>query len=310
MKKISVLTPTFNEEENIELLYKKIKEQFSSLNYDYEHIVIDNNSNDKTIPILRDLCQKDKRLKVIINNKNYGQLNSPFYGLLQTNNDATIVLTADFQDPIEIIPNLINLWEQGNRVVLTQKIKTNEKFLMKFLRKSYYKILSKFSQNNLTINTTGAGIYDKEIISIFRSIKDPIPYLRGLVSEIEGNIKLLEYEQPQRKYGKSKNNIFSLIDVGMLGFVKHSKLPLRLTIIFGFILSFTSIIVSVIFFLYKLFFWDSFDLGIAPIIIGFFFISAIQMILLGFVGEYISTTLTHVRNLPLVIEKERINFEE
>ena len=310
MKKISVLTPTFNEEENIELLYKKIKEQFSSLNYDYEHIVIDNNSTDRTIPILRNLCQKDKRLKVIINNKNYGQLNSPFYGLLQTNNDATIVLTADFQDPIEIIPNLINLWEQGNRVVLTKKIKTNEKFLMKFLRKSYYKILSKFSQNNLTINTTGTGIYDKEIISIFRSIKDPIPYLRGLVSEIEGNIKLLEYEQPQRKYGKSKNNIFSLIDVGMLGFVKHSKLPLRLTIIFGFILSFTSIIVSVIFFLYKLFFWDSFDLGIAPIIIGFFFISAIQMILLGFVGEYISTTLTHVRNLPLVIEKERINFEE
>ena len=310
MKKISVLTPTFNEEENIELLYKKIKEQFSSLNYDYEHIVIDNNSTDRTIPILRNLCQKDKRLKVIINNKNYGQLNSPFYGLLQTNNDATIVLTADFQDPIEIIPNLINLWEQGNRVVLTQKIKTNEKFLMKFLRKSYYKILSKFSQNNLTINTTGTGIYDKEIINIFRSIKDPIPYLRGLVSEIEGNIKLLEYEQPQRKYGKSKNNIFSLIDVAMLGFVKHSKLPLRLTIIFGFILSFTSIIVSVIFFLYKLFFWDSFDLGIAPIIIGFFFISAIQMILLGFVGEYISTTLTHVRNLPLVIEKERINFEE
>ena len=310
MKKISVLTPTFNEEENIELLYKKIKEQFSSLNYDYEHIVIDNNSTDRTIPILRNLCQKDKRLKVIINNKNYGQLNSPFYGLLQTNNDATIVLTADFQDPIEIIPNLINLWEQGNRVVLTQKIKTNEKFLMKFVRKSYYKILSKFSQNNLTINTTGSGIYDKEIISIFRSIKDPIPYLRGLVSEIEGNIKLLEYEQPQRKYGKSKNNIFSLIDVGMLGFVKHSKLPLRLTIIFGFILSFTSIIVSVIFFLYKLFFWDSFDLGIAPIIIGFFFISAIQMILLGFVGEYISTTLAHVRNLPLVIEKERINFEE
>jgi len=310
MKKISVLTPTFNEEENIELLYKKIKEQFSSLNYDYEHIVIDNYSNDKTIPILRDLCKKDKRLKVIINNKNYGQLNSPFYGLLQTNNDATIVLTADFQDPIEIIPNLINLWEQGNRIVLTQKIKTNEKFLMKFLRKSYYKILSKFSQNNLTINTTGTGIYDKEIINIFRSIKDPIPYLRGLVSEIEGNIKLLEYEQPQRKYGKSKNNIFSLIDVGMLGFVKHSKLPLRLTIIFGFILSFTSIIVSVIFFLYKLFFWNSFDLGIAPIIIGFFFISAIQMILLGFVGEYISTTLTHVRNLPLVIEKERINFEE
>ena len=310
MKKISVLTPTFNEEENIELLYKKIKEQFSSLNYDYEHIVIDNNSTDRTIPILRNLCQKDKRLKVIINNKNYGQLNSPFYGLLQTNNDATIVLTADFQDPIEIIPNLINLWEQGNRIVLTQKIKTNEKFLMKFLRKSYYKILSKFSQNNLTINTTGTGIYDKEIINIFRSIKDPIPYLRGLVSEIEGNIKLLEYEQPQRKYGKSKNNIFSLIDVGMLGFVKHSKLPLRLTIIFGFILSFTSIIVSVIFFLYKLFFWNSFDLGIAPIIIGLFFISAIQMILLGFVGEYISTTLTHVRNLPLVVEKERINFDE
>ena len=310
MKKISVLTPTFNEEENIELLYKKIKEQFSSLSYDYEHIVIDNNSNDKTIEILRDLCQKDKKLKVIINNKNYGQLNSPFYGMLQTNSDATIVLSADFQDPIELIPKLINLWEQGNRVVLTQKIKTNEKFLIKFLRKSYYKILSKISQNDLTKYTTGAGIYDREIISIFRSLKDPMPYLRGLVSEIEGNIILLEFEQPKRKYGKTKNNIFSLIDVGMLGFVKHSKLPLRLMIIFGFILSFVSITISLIFFLYKLFFWNSFDLGIAPIIIGLFFISAIQMILLGFVGEYISTTLTHVRNLPLVVEKERINFDE
>jgi len=310
MKKISVLTPTFNEEENIELLYKKIKEQFSSLSYDYEHIVIDNNSNDKTIEILRDLCQKDKKLKVIINNKNYGQLNSPFYGMLQTNSDATIVLSADFQDPIELIPKLINLWEQGNRVVLTQKIKTNEKFLIKFLRKSYYKILSKISKNDLTKYTTGAGIYDREIISIFRSLKDPMPYLRGLVSEIEGNIILLEFEQPKRKYGKTKNNIFSLIDVGMLGFVKHSKLPLRLMIIFGFILSFVSITISLIFFLYKLFFWNSFDLGIAPIIIGLFFISAIQMILLGFVGEYISTTLTHVRNLPLVVEKERINFDE
>lgn len=310
MKKISVLTPTFNEEENIELLYKKIKEQFSSLSYDYEHIVIDNNSNDKTIEILRYLCQKDKKLKVIINNKNYGQLNSPFYGMLQTNSDATIVLTADFQDPIELIPKLINLWEQGNRVVLTQKIKTNENFLIKFFRKSYYKILSKMSQNDLTKYTTGSGIYDREIISIFRSLKDPMPYLRGLVSEIEGNIKLLEFEQPKRKYGKTKNNIFSLIDVGILGFVKHSKLPLRLMIIFGFILSFISITISLIFFLYKLFFWNSFDLGIAPIIIGFFFISAIQMILLGFVGEYISTTLTHVRNLPLVVEKERINFDE
>ena len=310
MKKISVLTPTFNEEENIELLYKKIKEQFSSLSYDYEHIVIDNNSNDKTIEILRYLCQKDKKLKVIINNKNYGQLNSPFYGMLQTNSDATIVFSADFQDPIELIPKLINLWEQGNRVVLTQKIKTNENFLIKFLRKSYYKILSKMSQNDLTKYTTGSGIYDREIISIFRSLKDPMPYLRGLVSEIEGNIKLLEFEQPKRKYGKTKNNIFSLIDVGILGFVKHSKLPLRLMIIFGFILSFISITISLIFFLYKLFFWNSFDLGIAPIIIGFFFISAIQMILLGFVGEYISTTLTHVRNLPLVVEKERINFDE
>lgn len=310
MKKISVLTPTFNEEENIELLYKKIKEQFSSLSYDYEHIVIDNNSNDKTIEILRYLCQKDKKLKVIINNKNYGQLNSPFYGMLQTNSDATIVFSADFQDPIELIPKLINLWEQGNRVVLTQKIKTNENFLIKFFRKSYYKILSKMSQNDLTKYTTGSGIYDREIISIFRSLKDPMPYLRGLVSEIEGNIKLLEFEQPKRKYGKTKNNIFSLIDVGILGFIKHSKLPLRLMIIFGFILSFISITISLIFFLYKLFFWNSFDLGIAPIIIGFFFISAIQMILLGFVGEYISTTLTHVRNLPLVVEKERINFDE
>ena len=168
--------------------------------------------------------------------------------MLQTNSDATIVFSADFQDPIELIPKLINLWEQGNRVVLTQKIKTNENFLIKFFRKSYYKILSKMSQNDLTKYTTGSGIYDREIISIFRSLKDPMPYLRGLVSEIEGNIKLLEFEQPKRKYGKTKNNIFSLIDVGILGFVKHSKLPLRLMIIIGFILSFISITISLIFF--------------------------------------------------------------
>ena len=308
MKKISIVTPTFNEEENVELLCKKIKEEFSKIDYNYEHIIIDNNSSDKTVSILRKICENDKNLKVIVNNKNYGHINSPFYGMLQSSGDATILFSSDFQDPIELIPKLIDKWEKKNKVVLLKKISTDEFFLIKNIRKLYYRFLAKAAGTNITIDTTGAGIYDKSIIDRFKLIKDPFPYLRGFVSEIEGDIGLIEFDQPKRKYGTTKNNIFSLIDMAMLGIVKHSKLPLRIMIIFGLIVSFISIVVSIIFFIYKLLFWNSFELGVAPIIIGFFFISALQIILLGVIGEYISVTLTHIRSLPLVTEKERINF--
>ena len=308
MKKISIVTPTYNEEENIELLCEKIKNEFVQLKYEYEHIVIDNNSTDNTIPILRRICENDKNVKVIINNKNYGHINSPFYGILQSSGDATILFASDFQDPIELIPKLINEWENNQKIVLLQKRTSEENILMKNIRKIYYRILTRASENKLTIDTTGSGIFDKSVIEIFKNLKEPLPYLRGLVSEIEENIALVQFDQPKRKHGKTKNNFMSLIDMAMLGFVKHSKMPLRLMIIVGFIVSALSFFVSIIFLFYKLFFWDSFDLGIAPIVIGFFFISSIQIMLLGLVGEYISVTLSHARSLPLVIEKERINF--
>lgn len=308
MKKISLVTPTFNEEENIEIFYEKVKEQFSKLSYDYEHIIIDNNSTDKTISILRKICQKDSNVKVIINNKNYGHLASPFYGMLQSSGDATILMSSDFQDPVELIPELIKKWNMKHKVVLLQKKSSDENFLIKNIRKFYYRILSKISDTKLTIDTTGSGIYDKSVINMFKEIKDPLPYLRGLISEIEGDIELIKFDQPKRKHGKTKNNFLSLVDVAMLGFVKHSKLPLRFMIIFGLILSFISICISIIFLFYKIFFWNNFELGMAPIIVGFFFMSAIQIILLGILGEYISVVLTHTRSLPLVVEKERINF--
>ena len=308
MQKISIVTPTYNEEENIELLCKEISSELSKINYDYEHIVIDNNSSDRTIPILRNICKNDKNVKVIINNKNYGHINSPFYGLLQSSGDATILINSDFQDPINLIPKMIEKWQEGKKVILLQKKSSKENILMKNLRKIYYRVLARSSYNNLTLDTTGSGLYDKSIIENLRSLNDPIPYLRGIVSEIESDISVIPFDQPKRKFGKTKNNFFTLIDMAMVGFVKHSKLPLRLMIIFGAIVSFVSIFISIIFLFYKLLYWNSFNLGIAPIVIGFFFISAIQILLLGLLGEYISVTLTHVRSMPLVVERERIDF--
>ena len=310
MKKISILTPTYNEAENIEKLCGTIKNEMSKLDYDYEHIVIDNASTDGTIETLKKLCQDDKKLKVILNNRNYGHLNSPFYGILQTDGDATIYLSSDFQDPPELIPEYIKLWEQGNKVVLGQKNKTKESFIIKNLRKYYYIILSKISNSNLTLNTTGSGIFDRSVVQNLKKLDDPIPYLRGLITEIEGNIKLLKFDQPLRSKGKSKNNFLTLLDVVMIGVVKHSKFPLRLMTLIGFIISLFSIFISIIFLFYKILFWNSFDLGVAPIVIGLFFFSGFQIFLLGLVGEYISVILSHVRKLPLVIEKERINFDD
>ena len=310
MKKISILTPTFNEAENINELCLSIEKVMSNLAYDYEHIVIDNASTDGTIEILKKLCENNKKLKVILNNKNYGHLNSPFYGILQTSGDATIYINSDFQDPPELIPEYIKLWEKGNKVVLGQKNKSDENFVIKFLRKVYYKTLSSISKDDLNLNTTGSGLFDNTVIQNLKKIEDPLPYLRGLITEIEGDIKLLKFDQPKRKNGKSKNNLFTLFDLAMIGLVKHSKFPLRLMILSGFVLSAFSILISIVFLFYKLLFWNSFNLGIAPLVIGLFFISGFQIFLLGLVGEYISVILAHVRKLPLVIEKERINFED
>tara|TARA_Y100001970_G_scaffold291827_1_gene430531 strand:- start:4928 stop:5857 length:930 start_codon:yes stop_codon:yes gene_type:complete len=307
-KLISIVTPTYNEEGNIEDLCSSIAKEMSKTNYDYEHIVIDNNSSDKTISILRKLSNKDKKLKVIINTRDFGHIKSPIHGLLQTSGDASILMSSDFQDPPELIHKYIKEWENGHKVVLGQKESSDEFFLKQFFKNIFYKFIKSISELPLMTNTTGAGLFDREILNQVKKIDDPYPYFRGLLSEITSDIKLVKFHQPDRKSGKTKNNFYSLYDIGILGIIKHSKLPLRIMTFIGFITSLLSILVAIVFFFYKILYWDSFDLGIAPLIIGLFGIASIQLFFLGFIGEYVMNILLQTRKLPLVIEKERINF--
>ena len=306
--KISVVTPTYNEFDNIVKIYDEIKNKFKEINCEYEHIIIDNNSSDGTINKIKDLAKSDKNLKIIINSKNYGHIRSPFHGLLQSNGDATILMAADFQDPIDLISKYITEWKKGNKIILGEKITSDENKIKFSLRKLFYNFLNYLSEFELTKNTTGSGIFDKSVIEKLRQLNDPYPYFRGLINEIGIEIKTIKFNQPQRKYGVTKNNFSTLYDIAMLGIVKHSRKPLRFMVLIGFLSSAISLMVALFYFIYKLLFWNSFSLGLAPIIIGIFIVSSIQITLLGLVGEYIGIILLHQRNLPLVIEKERINF--
>jgi len=307
-KKISIVTPTFNEELNIEKLCDLISEEMKKLNYDYEHIVIDNSSTDSTVSILRKKTLLDKNLKVIINSRNFGHIKSPVHGILQASGNAVILMTSDFQDPVSLISIYLKEWEKGHKVVMAQKISSDENSKMNFLRKLFYKTIKCISEVSLPANITGAGLFDKKIVEEIRNINDPYPYFRGLISEITNEIKLVPFHQPKRLGGKTKNNFYTLYDIGVLGVIKHSKLPLRIITFIGMIASIASFLVAAVFFFRKLFNWDSFTVGVAPLIIGFFLIASIQIFLLGFVGEYVMSILTQTRKLPLVIEKERMNF--
>ena len=307
-KLISIVTPCFNEEQNIEKLCLEVEKIFKNLNYKYEHIVIDNKSTDKTRNILKSLVQKNKNLKVILNSKNFGHIRSPYYAMLQSSGDAVILLSADFQDPIELIPDLIDKWKNGNKVVMLKRKSSSENFFMTFVRNSFYKFISKIGETNLVENTTGSGIYDKDIITNLKKINDPYPYFRGLITELTDSISVIEFHQPLRKYGKTKNNFYSLYDLAILGIIKHSKIPVRVMIIFGFISSLICLFISVLYFFLKIIFWSKFSLGLAPLIIGIFGLASLQILMLGILGEYVILILTHSRNLPLVIEEDRINF--
>ena len=307
--KISIVTPTFNEIDNIENLYLEIKKELDKLEYEYEHLIIDNNSTDGTIDKIKHLASKDKNLKIIINSKNYGHIRSPFYGLLQTKSDASILMASDFQDPIDLIPKYIEEWKKGKKIVLGEKTSSEENQIKYSLRTLFYNFLNKISEFELPKNTTGSGIFDKTIIDKLKKINDPYPYFRGLITELGEDISTIKFKQPARKSGKTKNSIFTLYDIGMLGLVKHSRKPLRFMTLLGFFASLVSFVVGIIYLFYKLLFWNSFTLGMAPIVIGIFIVSSIQITLLGLVGEYIGIILLHQRNMPLVIEKERINFD-
>lgn len=310
MPYISVVTPTYNEEDNIVELCNEVQKIFKEIGYQYEHIIIDNDSKDNTVIKVKNLIKQNQSIKLIVNNKNYGHLLSPFHGIKQSSGDATILINADFQDPPELIKKLVKSWENGNQITLLQKIKSDEPVLMNYSRKFYYWFLSKTSSNNLTQNTTGSGIIDKSIVDLLKKINDPLPYLRGLLAEIGPEISLIKFEQPSRKRGNSKNNFFTLFDLAMIGLIKQSKFFLRFMTICGLTISILSFFISVIFLTLKLIFWDQFEIGKAPLLIGLFAISGFQILFLGLLGEYLNIVLSHVRDLPGVVEKERINFNQ
>jgi len=311
MKKISILTACYNEEENVELLYEAVKTQFQNLpEYEYEHLFIDNCSTDQTVALLKRIAKQDKNVKIIVNARNFGHIRSPYYGLLQTTGDCTISLVADLQDPPEMIPELIAKWEEGYSIVTCVKNKSKENPFMFFLRKMFYNTLEKMSDTNQIKNFTGFGLYDRSFINVLREkIDDPYPYFRGLIAELGYNMTSITYTQPKRLNGKTKNNFFTLYDMAMLGFVNHSKIPLRLASFIGFTVALASLLVALGYFIYKIRYWDNFSLGTAPLVIGLFFFSSVQLFFIGIIGEYIGSIHTQVKKRPYVVEKERINFE-
>ena len=276
--------------------------------YDYELLFIDNDSSDNTRPLLRQICAANPKIKAIFNAKNFGQFNSPYYGILQTTGDCTISMVCDFQDPIELIPQYLKEWENGYKIVIGIKSSSKENPIMYHLRSFYYRIIKKFSDTEQIEHFTGSGLYDKEFVQVLRDLKDPTPFLRGIVAELGYKRKEIEYEQPQRRAGKTHNNFMSLYDAAMLSFTSYTKIGLRLATFLGVGCGIISFIIGVFYLIAKLIWWNNFSAGIAPITIGMFFLGSVQLFFLGFLGEYIMSINQRVMNRPLVVEEERINF--
>lgn len=309
MKKISVLVPCYNEEENVEAISIAILEQLNNLsNYDYELIFIDNCSKDKTRNIIEKLCSENQKIKAIFNAKNFGQFNSPYYGLLQTTGDCVIFMCADFQDPVEMIPKFVTEWEKGYKIVCAIKASSKENKFMRFLRTCYYKLIKKMSDVEQIEHFIGFGLYDSSFIEVLRKLDDPTPFLRGIVAELGFDRKDIVYEQQKRKAGKTKNNFFTLYDAAMLSFTSYTKIGLRIATFLGAFIGIISLIIGVIYLILKLLFWDNFSAGTVPILIGVFFFGALQLLFIGLIGEYIMAINTRVMKRPLVIEEKRINF--
>ncbi len=310
-KLISVVTACYNEHENIMDVYMRVRDVMSSLpQYDYEHIFIDNASTDGTVDILRKIADGDPNVRVIVNARNFGHVRSPYHGLVQANGDAVISVVADMQDPPEMIRAFIDKWEQGSRIVVGIKKQSRESKLMFAVRNFYYFLLGRLSEIEMIKGFTGFGLYDRKIINILKGVDDPYPYFRGLIADLGYDIVGIEYEQPLRKSGRTKNNFYSLYDMAMLGITNHSKVPLRLAAMIGFLLSMISLAVAFGYLIYKLVFWDSFNAGMAPLVIGLFFFSSVQLFFIGIIGEYVGAIHTQVLKRPRVIERERINFND
>lgn len=308
-KFISVVTPCYNEEGNVEELHRQIKAVFSGLpQYQFEHIYIDNASTDSTRDILRRLAGEDPKVKVIINVRNFGHLRSPYHAFLQAGGDAVIVMVSDLQDPPALIAEFLRKWEEGFKIVLGQKTESAESGLIFSLRKFYYRLVSRLADVRLLENVTGFGLYDRAVVEQFRALDESYPYVRGLISELGYDVARIQYRQPNRRSGITKNNFYTLYDMAMLGFTSHSKVPLRLATMIGFGFSILSLLVAVVYGVYKLLFWNSFPVGQAPLVIGLFLFSSVQLFFIGILGEYIGAIHTQVLHRPLVVERERINF--
>lgn len=309
MKKISIMTACYNEEENIAEVYTQVKDVFSKLpEYQYEHIFIDNASEDRTVEILREIAVNDPNVKVIVNARNFGHIRSPFHGMMQCTGDAVISIVADLQDPPEMIVDFIRKWEEGYKIVIGVKEQSYESQWMFKLREAYYNLLHKLSEVEIFKGFTGFGLYDKKIIEFMREFDDPYPFFRGLIAEIGFKAAKIPYTQPARPRGISKNNFYSLYDMGILGIINNSKVPLRIATFLGFLLSFVSFMTAIVYTVVKLFNWDSMPLGIAPLIIGGAFMFGIVLFFLGIIGEYIGAIYTQILKRPRVFESERINF--
>ena len=312
-KKVSILIPCYNEQENVVPMSKAIVDLFEGelTKYDYELVFIDNDSTDNTRPLLREICRQNSRVKAIFNARNFGQFNSPYYGILQTTGDCVISMVCDFQDPLELIPQYLKAWdEEGYKIVIGVKSKTKEGIIMRCCRTLYYKMLNKMSQVDIIEHFTGSGLYDRDFVEVLRSLKDPTPFLRGIVAELGYKRKEIPYEQPKRRAGKTHNNFFTLYDAAMLSFTSYTKTGLRLATFLGMLLAFGSFMVGMVYLVLKLCYWDRFNAGTAPLLIGIFFIGSILLFFMGLMGEYIISINHRVMNRPLVVEEERINFDD
>lgn len=308
-KLLSIISPCFNEEQNISELYKRVLEEIKLFpQYDFEYLFIDNASTDGTVDLLRELTKLDSRVKVIVNTRNFGHIRSPYWGIINTKGEATIYLASDLQDPPELISQFIKEWEKGSKIVLAVKPVTSTNFIIHALRRMYYKFLDRISEVPIVKDSTGFGLYDKIVLDKIREINDPYPFLRGLICELGYNIKTIQFCQPKRRKGVSKNNFYSLYDIALLGIVSHSMVPIRLASILGFTFGLLSIVMAFIIFIVKILFWNSLPLGYAPLGISMLLIFGVLLFFIGMLGEYVGVIHTYTQRRPIVVERERINF--
>jgi glycosyltransferase involved in cell wall biosynthesis len=311
LKLLSIITPCFNEADNVDELYSRLVQVRKQLpEYRFEHIFIDNASTDETAVRVKRIIERDSTVRLIVNARNFGHIRSPYYGILQCAGDAVICMASDLQDPPEVIPSMVRAWEQGYRVVAGIKSGSQESKAMWLTRSAYYRVARKLADVNLLEHFTGFGLYDRRVVEILRTVPDPYPYFRGLIAEIGFDVARIPYTQPGRTRGITKNNFYTLYDMAMLGITSHSKIPIRLATMAGFALSIISFCISLTYLLLKLILWDRFQLGTAPLLIGMFFFGSVQIFFIGLIGEYVAAIHTQVLHRPLVIEQERVNFDQ